>query len=77
MAEIKDKLVTVESLSTVNIHNQNTYMTKVDPTGSGTLTMTGDGSFTGDITSNTVTLGNAILSYDQSEGALKISFQTE
>lgn len=77
MAEVKDKVVTVESLAAVNTHNQNTYITKVDPAGSGTLAMTGDGAFTGDVAANTMTLGNAILSYDQSEGALKISFKTE
>ena len=77
MAETKDKIVTVESLAAVHTHNQDTYMTKSDPTGSGTLTMTGDGSFTGDVTSNSVTLGSAMLSYDSTEGALKISFITE
>lgn len=75
MAEIKNKVVTVESLAAVNTHNQDTYMTKSDPTGVGTMTMTGDGAFTGDISSNSVTLGNAILSYDSTEGALKISFK--
>ena len=39
MAEIKDKVVTVESLSTLHKHNKNTYMPMVDPTGSGTLTI--------------------------------------
>lgn len=75
MAEVKNKVVTVESLAAVNTHNQETYMTKVDPTGSGTLSMSGDGTFTGDISSTTITLGNAILSYDTTEGALKISFK--
>lgn len=75
MAEIKNKVVTVESLAAVNTHNKETYMTKTDPTGSGTLSMSGDGAFTGDISSNSVTLGNAILSYDSTEGALKISFK--
>lgn len=77
MAEIKNKIVTVESLAAVHTHSQNTYMVKTDPAGSGTLSMTGDGVFTGDVTSNSVTLGNAVLSYDQTEGALKISFVTE
>lgn len=77
MAATKDKVVTVESLAAVHTHGKNTYMAKVDPAGSGTFTMTGDGAFTGDVTSNTVTLGNAILNYDSSEGALKISFKTE
>lgn len=77
MAEVKNKLVTVESLAAVNTHNQNTYITKSDPAGSGTLTMTGDGNFTGEVTANSVAVGNAMLSYDATEGALKISFITE
>ena len=39
MAEIKDKVVTVESLSALHEHNKETYMTKVDPIGSGSLSM--------------------------------------
>ena len=77
MAEVKNKVVTVESLAAVNTHNQETYMTKNDPTGTGTMTITGDGSFSGDITTASLTLGNAVLSYDTTEGALKISFITE
>lgn len=75
MAEVKNKVVTVESLAAVHTHNQDTYMTKSDPVGVGTMTITGDGAFTGDVTTNTVTLGNAILSYDVTENALKISFK--
>lgn len=81
MAEVKDKIVTVESLAAVktaiDTNNQNTYMTKVDPTGSGTMTITGDGNFTGDVTASSITLGKAVLNYDTIEGALKISFVTE
>ena len=77
MAEVKDKVVTVESLAAVNTHNQETYMTKDDPTGTGTMTMTGDANFSGDITANSLTIGKAALSFDQTEGALKISFITE
>lgn len=77
MAEVKNKVVTVESLAAVNTHNKDTYMTKTNPTGTGTLTMTGDGSFSGDITTSSLTLGNAVLNYDTTEGALKISFVTE
>lgn len=77
MAEVKDKIVTVESLAAVHTHNQDTYMTKSDPTGSGTLTMTGDGSFTGDVAASSITIGNAVLSYDSTVGALKVSFITE
>jgi hypothetical protein len=77
MAEVKNKVVTVESLAAVNTHNQNTYITKTDPTGTGTFTMTGDGNFSGDITTASLMLGKSILSYDTTEGALKISFVTE
>ena len=77
MAEVKNKIVTVESLAAVNTYNKETYMTKSDPTGSGTLSMSGDGNFTGDVTASSVTLGNAMLTYDATEGALKISFKTE
>lgn len=77
MAEVKDKVVTVESLAAVNTHNQGTYMTKSDPTGSGTMTMTGDANFSGEVTASSLTIGKAILNYDSTEGALKISFITE
>lgn len=77
MAEVKNKIVTVESLAAVHTHNQDTYMTKDDPTGSGTFSMTGDGNFTGEVTANSLTLGNAVLNFDATEGALKISFITE
>lgn len=77
MAEVKDKVVTVESLAAVKTHGQDTYMTKVDPTGSGTMTITGDANFSGDIVANSLTIGSSMLSYDSTEGALKISFVTE
>ena len=77
MAEIKDKVVTVESLAALHTHNQGAYMSMTDPTGTGTFTMTGDGNFSGDITTTSLMLGKSILSYDTTEGALKISFATE
>ena len=77
MAATKDKIVTVESLAAVHTHNQETYMTKSNPSGIGTFTMDGDGSFDGDVTANSLTIGNAVLNYDATEGALKISFITE
>lgn len=77
MAATKDKLVTVESLAAVHTHNQSTYMAQSNPTGTGTFSMTGDGSFTGSVDANSVVMGNAVLSYDATEGALKISFLTE
>ena len=77
MAETKNKVVTVESLAAVHTHNQSTYMAQANPSGSGTLSMTGDGNFTGDVTVNSLTIGKAVLNYDTTEGALKISFITE
>ena len=74
MAEIKDKIVTVESLAAVNTHNQDTYMTKDDPTGSGTMTMTGNGDFSGIVNAGSLKIGNAVLEYDSSDGVLKIVF---
>lgn len=75
MAEIKNKLVTVESLAAVNTHNQETYMTKDDPTGTGTMTMTGDGNFSGVVKAVSVQIGNAKLEYDSSDGVLRIVFE--
>lgn len=54
MAEIKDKVVTVESLSALHEHNKNTYMPMVDPTGSGTMT------FNGDVIVNSLMIGSNI-----------------
>lgn len=75
MAEVKDKIVTVESLATLHTHNKDTYMTKSDPTGVGTLTMTGDGVFSGVVEVGTLKIGNARLEYDSSDGVLKIIFE--
>lgn len=74
MAEVKNKVVTVESLAAVNTHNKNTYMAKSNPSGNGTLSMSGDGSFTGGLTVNSLTIGKAVLNYNTAEDALKISF---
>ena len=75
MAEVKNKVVTVESLAAVNTHNQETYMTKSDPTGVGTLTMTGDGEFSGIVNAGSLKIGDATLEYDSSDGVLKIVFE--
>lgn len=77
MAEVKNKVVTVESLAALHTSSKNTYMTKTDPTGTGTMTITGDGNFSGDVSASSLALGNSVLSYDATEGALKISFVTE
>lgn len=39
MAEIKDKVVTVESLLTLHEHNENSYMSKNNPVGIGSLSI--------------------------------------
>lgn len=75
MAEVKNKIVTVESLAAVHTHNQDTYMTKSDPTGVGTLTLTGDGNFSGIVEVGSLKIGDAILEYDTSDGVLRITFE--
>lgn len=75
MAEVKNKVVTVESLAAVHTHNQDTYMTKSDPTGVGTMTMTGNGNFSGVVNVGSLKIGNATLEYDSSDGVLKIVFE--
>lgn len=74
MAEVKNKVVTVESLAAVNTHNKETYMTKDDPTGTGTMTMTGGGNFSGVVDVGSLKIGDATLEYDSSDGVLKIVF---
>ncbi len=74
MAEVKAKVVTVESLAAVHTHNQETYMTKSDPAGVGTLTMTGGGNFSGVVDVGSLKIGDATLEYDSSDGVLKIVF---
>lgn len=74
MAEVKDKVVTVESLAAVHSHNQETYMTKSDPTGVGTMTMTGGGNFSGVVNVGSLKIGDATVEYDNTDGVLKITF---
>ena len=75
MAETKNKVVTVESLAAVHTYNQETYMTKDDPTGSGTMTMTGDSNFSGTVNVGSLKIGGATFEYDSSDGVLKIIFE--
>lgn len=74
MAEVKDKIVTVESLAALHTHNQDAYMTKSDPTGVGTLTMTGGANISGTVNVGSLKIGNATLEYDSTDGVLKITF---
>lgn len=60
MAEIKDKIVTVESLAALHEDNKNTYMPKTDPAGSGTMTMDGDANFSGNINVGSITIGSNV-----------------
>lgn len=76
MAEVKDKVVTVESLSTLHEHNKNTYITKSDPSGSGTMTMEGDASFSGSVTVNSLMIGNNVKLVP-TENSLEIVFLDE
>ena len=76
MAEVKDKIVTVEALAAVHTHNQETYMTQSDPAGVGTVTITGDGNFSGVVNVGSLKLGDATLEYDTTDGVLKIVFGT-
>lgn len=76
MAEVKNKIVTVESLAALHTHNQDTYMTKSNPTGVGTMTMTGNGGFSGVMTVGSLKIGNATFEYDTTDGVLKIIFGT-
>ena len=74
MAAVKDKVVTVESLAAVHAHNQETYMTKDDPAGTGTMTMTGGGNFSGVVNVGSLKIGDATIEYDSTDGVLKITF---
>lgn len=75
MADVKNKVVTVESLQALHTHNEDTYMTQSDPTGVGTMTMTGGGDFSGVVEAGSFKVGNAKLEYDSSDGVLKIVFE--
>lgn len=60
MAEVKDKAVTVESLSAMHEHNKDTYMSMVDPAGSGTMTISGDGNFSGSMNVGSLMIGSNV-----------------
>lgn len=76
MAEIKDKVVTVESLSALHEHNKETYMPKVDPAGSGTMTMDGDASFYGNVNVGSIMIGSKVKLVPTGD-SLEIVFLTE
>ena len=66
--EIKDKIVTVESLSTLHEHNKDTYMPMADPIGSGTMTINGDGNFSGNINVNSITINSSVKLVPNADG---------
>lgn len=70
MIEIKNKTITAESLSALHEHNKSSYMSKLNPAGSGTMEIDGDGSFSGHLT-----IGNIRL--EPTEDALNIVFLDE
>ena len=76
MAEIKDKVVTVESLSVLHEHNKESYMSKVNPVGSGTMTMDGDAGFSGDIKVGSLMIGSNVKLVP-TENSLRIVFLEE
>lgn len=73
MAEIKDKVVTLESLSVLHEHNKETYMPMVDPVGSGTMTINGDGKFSGNLNVNSITINSNVKLVPNGDG-LEIVF---
>ena len=74
MAETKDKVITAESLSAVHTYNENTYLTKSNPTGTGTLTITGGGNFSGTVELDSLKIRNNIIT---STGSYKPYYEAE
>ena len=60
MAEIKDKVVTVESLAVLHENSEKTYMPMSNPTGNGTMTMDGNADFSGNINVGSLTIGSNV-----------------
>lgn len=60
MAEVKDKIVTVGSLSALHEHNKETFMPMTNPTGNGTMTMDGSADFSGDVNVGSITIGSSV-----------------
>lgn len=76
MAEIKDKVVTVESLAILHENNKNAYMPKSDPIGNGTMTMDGNASFSGDVVVGSLMIGTNVMLVPTAD-SLEIVFMTE
>ena len=73
MAEVKDKVVTVESLSTLHEYNKSSYMSMSNPIGNGTMTMDGDASFSENVNVGSLTISSNIQLVPTSDG-LEIVF---
>lgn len=76
MAEIKDKVVTVESLSILHEDNKNTFMTKDNPVGNGSMTMNGDANFSGNVDVGSIMIGSKVKLVP-TENAIQIVFLEE
>lgn len=76
MAQIKDKVVTVESLSILHEDNKNTYMAKNNPVGIGTMTMDGNADFSGNVEVGSITIGSK-FKLVPTENAIEIVFLDE
>jgi hypothetical protein len=61
MAEIKDKIVTAESLSVLHDYNKKSYMPMVDPEGIGTMTIDGNANFSGNVNVGSISIGSNIM----------------
>lgn len=60
MAEVKDKAVTVESLSTLHEYNEKAYMLKENPVGNGEMTVTGNANFSGSVNVGSLMIGSSV-----------------
>ena len=76
MAEVKDKYVTVESLSILHEHNTKSYMPMYNPTGNGTMMMDGNASFSGSVNIGSLMIGSKIQLVPTEDG-LEILFLEE
>lgn len=73
MAEIKDKVVTVESLSMLHEDNKKSYAAKNNPVVSGTMTVNGDTNISGAMNAGSLLIGSKIKLVP-TENALEIVF---
>lgn len=60
MAEIKDKVVTVESLNALHEHNKDTYAPMINPVFSETMTMNGNANVSGEIKVSSLMIGSNV-----------------